>query len=85
MVLSMSKNSPNIRSESTRTIRNGIIRYYDANGGDLHRIGGPAVIYPNGTTWWYENGSNHSEGRVSTIYGDGEIWYYLNGLRKLHG
>ncbi len=38
-----------------RTIRNGIIKYRNENG-KLHRIGGPAVICPNGVLWYFING-----------------------------
>ena len=38
-----------------RTIRNGVIKYRNENG-RLHRIGGPAVIYPNGDLWYYIDG-----------------------------
>ena len=38
---------------------NGIKRWY--KDGQLHRIGGPAVQYPNGKDEWYQWGLLHRE------------------------
>ena len=40
----------------TRTIdkRSGIIFYKKSNG-EYHREDGPALIYPDGTAYWYQN------------------------------
>ena len=56
----------------------GTIRYYNKNG-KLHRIGGPAVIFADGTEIWYQNGLFHRTDGPSVIYPNGECDWYLNG------
>lgn len=51
---------------------------------ELHRDDDqPAVIYPNGTLEWYQNGELHRGGnKPAVIYFDGTRKYYQRG--KLH-
>jgi hypothetical protein len=57
-----------------------VITYFN-NKGQVHRINGPAIIYPNGTCWWFKDGLTNIDGFVSAIYSDGEVWINLNGQR----
>jgi len=49
--------------------------------GNIHREGGPAVIYLNGTKEWYQNGLRHREGGPAIERADGVKAWYQNGLR----
>ncbi len=46
----------------------------------LHRLGGPAVIWENGTQEWYKNGKPHREGdRPAVVHADNTQYWYKNG------
>lgn len=46
-------------SSHKRISADGAIRYYHPNSMSLHRIDGPAVIWPDGYKAWYVNGRLH--------------------------
>ena len=46
--------------------------------GQLHRTDGPAVIYADGTQWWYRNGQCHRTDGPAMIYADGSQYWYVN-------
>ena len=46
--------------------------------GELHREGGPAVMYLNGDEWWYKHGKIHRIGGPAIICGDDEQWWMDN-------
>jgi hypothetical protein len=48
----------------------------------LHRIGGPAVEYINGTKCWAVNGKRHRGDGPAIERHNGEMHWYVNG--KLH-
>ena len=55
-------------------------RYYkDHEMTILHREDGPAVVYPNGSKWWYLNGKLHREDGPAIEWSNGEKCWYLNG------
>lgn len=56
----------------------GTIRWYNENG-ELHREGGPAVEYTNGTKIWYINGKLHREDGPAIEFTNGVKFWYLNG------
>ena len=58
----------------------GAIRYRNSEG-ELHRVCGPAVIYPDGSEWWYQRGQMHREDGPAAIYPDGEVCWYLVGVQ----
>jgi len=61
----------------TMTIdKDGIIRY--SLNGRLHRLDGPAFIYPDGTQSWWLNGKYHRTDGPAIIYVDGTEEWYLN-------
>ena len=66
------------RKESERT---GTVRYFDAEG-QLHRDGGPAVEWGDGTKIWYRDGNPHREDGPAVEYRDGTKEWYRHG--KLH-
>ena len=58
----------------------GICRYYNA-AGELHRVGGPAVTYPNGAKLWYQNGALHREDGPAVEYAhSGGVYWFLFGV-----
>jgi hypothetical protein len=62
------------------TSKDGIITYFVDN--KLHREDGPAIIYPNGTKFWYKEGNNHREVGPAKVWVDGNEEWWLNG--ELH-
>ena len=56
----------------------GTIRHYNKHG-KLHRIGGPAAIFADGTEVWYQNGELHRVGGPAVIHSNGEEHWYQNG------
>jgi len=45
----------------------------------LHRIDGPAAIYPSGSKHWYQNGKLHRINGPAIIHPNGKKYWYLNG------
>jgi len=45
----------------------------------LHREDGPAVLYPNGTKKWYQEGNLHREDGPAVEYCDGRTEWWVNG------
>ena len=60
------------------TDEHGVINYRNS-AGELHRVCGPAVIYPDGSEWWYQQGQIHREDGPAVIYQDGDCQWWLNG------
>ena len=52
---------------------------------ELHREDGPAVIWSDGTKWWYRNGKIHCVDGPAVIWPDGSKFWYRNGLRHRTG
>lgn len=40
----------------------------------------PAIVWNDGTQYWYQNGKCHRETGPAIIYSNGEKFYYLNGV-----
>ena len=58
----------------------GTIRYYN-NKDELHRVNGPAVIYPGGSKVWYQNNKLHRlDGPAETWADESKSWY-INGVK----
>lgn len=66
-------------SYTIETDRIGTTRYRNRDG-QLHRIDGPAVIYPSGSVSWYRDGALHRTDGPAVIYRDGDKLWYRNGL-----
>ena len=50
-----------------------------------HRIHGPALIFPSGTKYWYQNGQLHRTDGPAVEYSDGSKFWYQNGQRHRLG
>lgn len=54
---------------------------YSNSRGQWHRIHGPALIFPSGTKYWYQNGQLHRLDGPAVENADGEKFWYQNGQR----
>src|SRR5512138_2443134 len=71
-----------LMDEPTKSIEeNGTIRWKLPNG-KLHKLDGPAVIYPDGSEYWYKNGKLHKTDGPAATDPDGSEYWYENG--KFH-
>ena len=55
-------------------------RYYNALG-QLHRLDGPAIVYPTGAKAWYRNGLRHRTDDPAIVHANGAQEWYHNGQR----
>jgi len=55
--------------------------YWRLPNRNLHREGGPAVEYINGTKYWFINGLVHREGAPAIEYGNGRKEWWIHGLK----
>ena len=63
----------------------GIIRWYNEKE-EYHCEHGPAVEYPNGNKYWYQNNKLHRLDGPAIEYVDGDKSWYQNGeLHRLDG
>lgn len=71
--------------DKVETLDGGTVIY--TLDGYLHRLNGPAVIFPDGYKAWYVNGEQHSiNDKPAVIRPDGELAWYVNGeLRRDNG
>ena len=60
--------------------QHGTRRYYN-NLGHLHCTDGPAVIWVDGTKYWFQNDQLHCTDGAAVEYADGDKHWYQNGLR----
>ena len=58
----------------------GTRSYYNSNG-KLHRVEGPAIVYPSGAQEWYQNGKLHRIGGPAIIWANGFLEWWQNGQR----
>ena len=65
----------------THTVDEVGTKRYRNSRGDLHRSHGAAVIYTDGTEYWYQDGLRHSTYGPAVIYADGLSFWYLHGDR----
>jgi hypothetical protein len=52
-------------------------KIYRNKDGEYHRDEGPAVIYENGSKFWYQNGKRHRDEGPAIIFPDGMELYYI--------
>ena len=63
----------------------GTVQYFNHNN-QLHREGGPAVIWYDGTQWWCQNGKLHREDGPAITWADGgKSWYCQGQLHRTNG
>jgi hypothetical protein len=56
--------------------------WFDSNlSSTLHRNNGPAVIKPDGTQYWYQNGKIHRDNGPAIIRADGSLEYWNKGVK----
>ena len=48
--------------------------------GKVHRVGGPAVIYPSGTRYWFQNGVLHRLDGPAVEYATGAKEWLVRGV-----
>ena len=54
-------------------------KYFENDMGQLHRIDGPAIEYPNGSKYWYVNGKCHRiDGPAVELVDGSKNWYISN-------
>ena len=58
----------------------GTRRYYNS-AGQLHRTDGPAVIWSDGTKYWYQNNHLHRTDGPAIEYANGAKMWFQNGVR----
>jgi hypothetical protein len=57
------------------------IKEYKNDKGELHREDGPAIIWTDGSQFWYINGQLHREDGPAVIYADGMQFWFLDGMQ----
>ena len=55
-------------------------RWYYNSAGQLHRDEGPAIEYPNGAKYWYQNGLRHRTDGPAIEWYDGDKWWFIDGV-----
>ena len=58
--------------------KNGTVIYRN-HLGEIHRVHGPAEVWPDGTQYWVQNGRPHRTDGPAIIYADGTCFWYLQG------
>ena len=58
----------------------GTRRYYNA-AGQKHRDHDPAVIWADGSKFWYQNGQLHREIGPAIEWWNGSVEWWLNGVQ----
>ena len=69
----MNKSKMEITSAGDKTWRNA--------QGQLHNEEGPAVIWADGTKFWYINNGFHREDGPARIYFNGRNFWWINGKK----
>lgn len=63
---------------------NGAIKWYDSRD-MIHRVHGPAIIYPDGTQMWYRDGLPHRDGGPAVIMEHAQYWAQMGELHRVDG
>ena len=58
--------------------RDGWIQWIDDEG-LLHRVDGPAWVWPDGTQYWFNHDRDHFVHGPSDLYADGRLAWYEDG------
>ena len=58
--------------------RSGTVRWRDDEG-RRHREDGPAVVWPDGTQYWFNHGRYHFAHGPSDLYASGSLRWYEDG------
>ena len=68
-------------NRSTCTTDSGGIKEWRNKEGQLHRIGGPAIEWSDGTKKWFLNGEYHRIGGPAIEHPDGYKEWYIEGKK----
>ena len=68
-------------NDSKMTIDKDGNKIWRNKAGRLHRISGPAVEYPDGTKYWYQNNKMHRDDGPAIEQAGGNKYWYRNGKR----
>lgn len=63
---------------------NGTIFYHNERG-QVHRLYGPAIIYPTGSKLWCYEDEYHRDNAPAVMYADGGCEWYQHGVRHRIG
>jgi len=63
--------------------QNGKKEYFDSPERKigLHRVAGPAIIFPNGDEWYCQDNRLHRIGGPAIVKKSGEVEYWENGSK----
>jgi len=62
----------------------GAIEWRDEEG-KLHRVGGPARVFPSGREEWFRHGHLHRADGPAVLHANGSVKYYVDGVRHREG
>jgi hypothetical protein len=65
----------------TRTVGNDLVTRWRNSSGQLHRVGGPAVEYSDGSAAWFQNDKLHRIGGPAIERATGTLEWFQNGKR----
>ena len=68
--------------ESTLTIDSGGAKLWRNSKGLLHRLDGPAMIFPDGSKFWILNGERHRENGPAVEWAGGSKEWWINGIEQ---
>ncbi|HXS33794.1 MAG TPA: hypothetical protein VN758_08500 [Solirubrobacterales bacterium] len=71
-------------SKDTGPRIDGILEWRDERG-ELHRVGGPARVFPSGREEWFRRGRLHRSNGPAVIHANGSVKYYVDGVRHREG
>jgi hypothetical protein len=71
-------------SDDARIGIDGVIEWRGAEG-ELHRVDGPARVFPSGREEWFDHGRLHRTDGPAVIHANGSVKYYVDGVRHRVG
>jgi len=66
-----------VRRDGSVIDEEGNVEYFNENG-QTHRLGGPAIIWPDGTKFWYVNGKQQRLDGPAVEFSDGSKEWWVN-------
>jgi hypothetical protein len=77
--MSLKKHFEKNARNGLRVLKNGARKWY--RHGQLHRIDGPAVEFPDGSVSWYFKGKLHRDGGPAIVHDNGYEAWYRHGMQ----
>lgn len=62
----------------------GLVKWFNDEN-RLHRVDGPAILWPDGQGEWYLNGLLHRDGGPAVSDGHGDTWYHNGEVHRDDG